>query len=339
MPNYYLGIDIGGTKSHALIADDDGNVLGFGSGGAGNHESVGYGGLQATLHQIVGQALSSANLRIEQISGAGFGVAGYDWPSELPPTLEVIDTLNLNAPIGVTNDTIIGLLAGASEGWGVVVVAGTSNNCRGWNQDRLEGRITGNGPSMGEYGGAGELVSKAVKAISAEWTMRGNPTTLTSTFIELAGAKSLPDLLEGLALEHYQGDAEWARFIFRDAIEKHDQVAKEVIAWAGCELGSLAVGVIRQLKFEDQEFEVVLVGSLFTGGELLLVPFKETVLKVAPGAKFVHLSAPPVVGGVLLAMEQARFNGYHLRKRLIEATSTFLAEQTAILPDSDVLAG
>ena len=26
---YFLGLDVGGTKTHALITDDQGNVLGF----------------------------------------------------------------------------------------------------------------------------------------------------------------------------------------------------------------------------------------------------------------------------------------------------------------------
>ena len=47
--NYFLGIDIGATKSHALIADENGCAVGFGQGGPGNHEVVGYEGLTATL--------------------------------------------------------------------------------------------------------------------------------------------------------------------------------------------------------------------------------------------------------------------------------------------------
>ena len=44
MTRYFLGIDIGGTKSHALVADDTGQALGLGVGGPGNYEVVGYSG-------------------------------------------------------------------------------------------------------------------------------------------------------------------------------------------------------------------------------------------------------------------------------------------------------
>ena len=38
---YYLGADLGATKTHVIVADGDGRVLGFGKGGPGNHEISG----------------------------------------------------------------------------------------------------------------------------------------------------------------------------------------------------------------------------------------------------------------------------------------------------------
>ena len=50
---YYLGADVGATKTHVLIADDCGQAVGFGQSGPGNHESVGYGGLFGGLYQVL----------------------------------------------------------------------------------------------------------------------------------------------------------------------------------------------------------------------------------------------------------------------------------------------
>lgn len=38
---FFLGIDAGATKTHALVADDSGHVLGLGQAGPGNWEGVG----------------------------------------------------------------------------------------------------------------------------------------------------------------------------------------------------------------------------------------------------------------------------------------------------------
>ena len=85
------------------------------------------------------------------------------------------------------------------------------------------------------------------------------------------------------------------------------------------------VGVVRQLGFEALSFEVVQVGSMHNGGPRLLDPMAETVHAVAPGARFVRLTAPPVVGAVLLGMEQGGLDAQALRPALIESTCRLLA--------------
>src|SRR5687767_10000782 len=194
MSPYYLGVDIGGTKSHALIADDTGRAVGFGHGGAGNHESVGWDGFTATLTAIVNEALQSAGLQRDAISGAGFGIAGYDWPRQQRQRMSsIIDAVGITAPYEIVNDAIVGLLAGSAQGWGVALVSGTGTNCWGWDADHNIGRVTGQGLLMGEYAGATELLHKAVHAVSVEWSHRGPSTRLSQAFIALVGATDLHD--------------------------------------------------------------------------------------------------------------------------------------------------
>jgi N-acetylglucosamine kinase-like BadF-type ATPase len=140
---------------------------------------VDYPGLKAALLASAGEALEMAAVSKAQIAGAGFGVSGYDWPSERPPTLEAIDSLGLSCPVEAVNDTVLGLLAGASQGWGIAVVAGTGNNCWGCDAQRRTGRVTGMCGGFGEFAGSGELVWKAFHNVVHEWTRRGPPTRLT----------------------------------------------------------------------------------------------------------------------------------------------------------------
>ena len=321
MPAYFLGVDIGGTKSHALIADYKGNVLGFGKFGPGNHEVVGYEGLRFALQKVTENALSNASLTKDQISAAGFGVAGYDWPSERQPTLDAIHTIGLSVPFEAVNDTIIGLLAGASQGWGVAVVAGTGTNCWGWDEHHNLGRVTGVG--FGEYGGAGNLVEKALHAIAHEWTKRGSKTQLSAEFLRLTGAKDIPSLLEGIEMGEYFLGSDYAPVVHQVAVQG-DPVALSIIQWAGSELGYTALAVIRQLGIQQLDFEVVLVGSVFEMGELIIEPMRQVITAEAPKARLIRLTAPPVIGGVFLAMEQVGFDPSPLHDHLIKSTCTFL---------------
>ncbi len=305
MTQYFLGADIGGTKTHALIADENGHVVGFGEAGPGNHEVVGYDGLVHAVSSAFVQAISSASISPDQIRGAGFGIAGYDWPSERETTLKVLSSLGLKAPLAAYNDTIIGLLAGSAEGWGVAVVSGTGCNCWGWDRTRQHiGHVTGGGINMGEGAGGTELVHRAVWAVAHEWTRRGPATSMTAAFIQHVGAYDLEDLLEGLTNGRYEIGASAAPLVFQCAANG-DPIANNLVHWAGVELGELANAVIRQLEFEALTFEVVLVGSMYDGSSLLTDTMQQTIHTIAPGAHLVRLTVPPVVGAVLLGMEQA----------------------------------
>lgn len=324
---HYLGVDVGGSKTHAVLADSSGRVLGFGESGSGNHESVGYEGMVQVIREAGQIALKMAGTDIQQVSAGGFGIAGYDWPSEREPMLASVQRLGIPGPVAIANDTMVGLLAGARQGWGVVVDAGTGDNCMGRDQKGREAQMTGCGPLFAEFGGSGSLVVRAVQAISLEWGHRGPSTRLTQAFIEYAGARNVDDLLEGLALGYYHADAEAAPLVFQVA-ESGDQVAVEAIAWAGRQLASMVIGITRQLHFEELEFEVVCIGSMFNGGALLTEPLKNEVMKVAPRAQFVRLTVPPVVGGVMLAMEKAGLPFSNtIRLTLSDSISSLLREK------------
>jgi len=300
---YYLGADLGATKTHTLIVDETGRALGFGESGPGNHESVGYDGMFQSMKNGMEQALRAAGLKKEDITGAGFGVAGYDWPSEASITAETIRRLGLNAPFTFVNDAVPGLVAGAEEGWGVVVVSGTGSNCRGWDREhKREGRVTGHGVLMGEGAGGTELLHRSMQLIGYAWSKRGPMTALADAIVKYIGAKDLEDLMRGYTTYEFEIGAEAAPIVFRVA-EEGDPVAQELIHWAGCELGEMANAVIRQLEFENLAFDVVMTGSMFEGGARLIKPMRETIHKLAPKARLVRLTAPPVLGAAMLGME------------------------------------
>jgi N-acetylglucosamine kinase-like BadF-type ATPase len=331
MTRYFLGVDVGSSKTHAVVADETGQALGFGEDGAGNHEMVGYDGLEAALATAVGRALTMAGLTKAQLDGAGFGVAGYDWPSERAATLAAIGTLGLAAPVEAVNDTLLGVLAWSETGWGIAVVSGTGSNCWGWDETRQHiGQVTGNGLAMGEGAGAGELVSMALQKVAHEWTRRGPATALTPVLIQHAGARDLPDLLEGLVNGRYALTAAAAPLVFQTAAAG-DPVALDLVRWAGAELGELAKAVIRQLGFEALTFDVVQIGSMYDGSPLLTEVMREAIHALAPGARLVRLTAPPVVGAVVLGMEAAgQRPTTDMRARL--AQTTVEARQRAGLP-------
>ncbi len=315
----FLGIDVGSTKTHTVLADETGQILGFGETGAGNQQNVGYDGMLHALQTGLERALQHSGLTLEAIQGAGLGVSGYDWASQEPDMFATIERAGIRAPYKLVNDALPGLIAGSPNGWGVVVVSGTGCNCRGLDQEhRQEGRVTGYGSLMGEAAGATELVQRAMQMVGYAWSKRIPPTALCDAFIEYTHARNLEDLLEGYTQEYYHIEASAAPLIFKVA-QAGDEVARQVIAWGGRELGEMTNGVIRQMGFEDIPFDIVYSGSMFSGGKLLIEPMKETIRQVAPKARFIRLAIPPVIGAVILGLEAGGISAdAGIRARLAE---------------------
>jgi len=312
----FLGIDVGSSKTHALIADETGTCIGFGQTWGGNHQGVGYDGLEAVLKISFAQARAMAGVAADQIAGAGFGIAGYDFPSDREPHLETIAKLGLSCPVEVVNDGANGLFAGATGGIGVNVTAGSSNNCRGRNKDGREGRIVGNGATFGEYGGGIEIASKALQIVNYAWIKRTPPTSLTKILLDYTGAKDELELMEGFSSDYFHLAPYLAVEVIRVAHEG-DMAAREIIQWVGEELGWLAVSVARQIEMENEEVEIIQSGSIFEAGEIITNPMRNIVLKHCPKARLIRLDGPPVVGAVILGMNQANFDGYAVRKEIV----------------------
>lgn len=329
---YILGIDGGNTKTHALIADLNGQVVGFAQIGCGSYEVLGQEGFAEALQIVTQAALADANLCKADIVGMGFGLAGYDWPSEAPIMEQGIASLKIDAPYRYVNDVVIGLIAGTSEGWGVAVDAGTGNNVRGLDKNGRMGRITGNSVRFGEVGGASELVWRAMISVIYAWSQRGPKTALTQALINYTEVPSEEALIEGLAMERLHLPPSLAKTVFEVAAAG-DVVAQEVIRWTSHELGLNTQAVIHQLRLQDQAFEVVLIGSLFNAGEPFIAPLRETIKAFAPQAHLIQLSVPPVVGAVLLAAQACGFDPGSIRPQLVQSTETYLTQFNANHPN------
>ena len=325
MASYYFGIDAGNSKTHALIADATGHALSLVQLGNGNWEGIGLEGAKAVYHEALNRALSEAGLARSHISAAAYGLAGYDFPSDEARLRPIIESLELTGPSFLENDTLIALRAGTTRHYGVVCIAGAGSTKAGRAPDGRIFRTWGFGGYTGDEGGGGWLCQKALGAVAQAAKGIAPQTVLTETILAHYQETHVTGLMECVEREGVFR-IDHAHLVF-EAAQLGDPVAVELLLDAGHKLALGCIAVIRALDLTDIEFELVLAGGVFQNEYPLL---HETLMRdvqaVAAGVEIVRLSAPPVVGAILLAMdEHGQPPDELVRTRLIEEVHALLA--------------
>jgi N-acetylglucosamine kinase-like BadF-type ATPase len=312
-----LGVDGGGTKTHVLVADLSGRVVGSGTSGPSNWEDVGIVGAGETLRAAVLEAIQQAGVPPLNVVGCVFGLAGMDWDADHRRMHSLPDSFAFGGPSDVVNDSFVALRAGASHPWGVVVIAGTGAICGGRNRAGETFRTFGLGWEYGDFGSATDVSLEGVRAVAEAATGKGPPTGLSDAMRAETAQRSVLQLLEELS----RGRLDTTRFgpLVVQASDG-DEVARAILERAGDSLGRSAAAVIRRLGMQDDEFEIVLSGGMLRGeSECVRSALEDALRPVALRATFVRLRTAPVVGAVLLAMEAARLSvDPELHQRLAE---------------------
>jgi N-acetylglucosamine kinase-like BadF-type ATPase len=299
---FVLGVDGGGSKTHAVVADATGEVLGISVRGPSNWEEIGLARAADTLERVVTAALTDAGLAAGDLSASVFGVAGVDWDSDQVRLGNILTPLRLGGAREIVNDAQVALRAGTRRPWGVVVVAGTGTVVAGRNQHGRTFRTLGLGPYFGDYGGGSDISESAILAVSEAYLGKGPATALAEVLCAHARVRSVPELLELIARE--QDDLPYIAQEVVEVAESGDEVARSIVKHAGRELGRNAALVASRLDMADTSFELVLAGGMFqAAGAMLTDPLLAVAREGMAGATPVHLSVPPVMGALAMALE------------------------------------
>lgn len=301
---YVLGIDAGGTKTHCVIADENENILAEGLAGASQHQLFGIRQTEKNLQLAVSAALKEADLTLQDLSYAVLGMSGADGEDDLALLNPAAEKVLPGVPFRVVHDAWIGMYSALKEPFGVVSICGTGAGHAGRNRQGDELTLRNLDYRLGNYGGGGDLVEKAL-----HYAFRSDEGTYEKSALEAAvppifGVSTMEDVCR-LLKQNPLSDKERYQLpitVFQLA-NNGDSVCRMLIQDLGHEEGLYAAAVIRRLHMENEQVPVVLIGSLFHSDDpLLLDPFMEAVRTAAPAAYPVLPTRKPVTGAVRMAL-------------------------------------
>jgi glucosamine kinase len=290
-----IGVDAGGTKTVGLLADESGAVLRQSRGGGANLVAHGELAVEKSLYQIF-EALDVDG----QVAAICLGIAGVDRDEDKALLHAMLRRLGFrHQPVEIVNDAHIALVAGAPEGSGIVLVAGTGSIAYGVDREGKTARSGGWGYLLGDEGSAFWLGHAAVRQGIRSADGRGPRTTLYERICKEVGV----DHPSGLVKWFY--DQELSRYrvaqlasLVQIAADEGDEQARALLDQAAQHLARAARAVARQLTFTEP-YSLVLSGGAFKACPSLC-PRVEASLDL-PLAEVVRLEAEPATGAVRLA--------------------------------------
>jgi len=307
MSSFVLGVDGGGTKTHALALDLDGRCIGFGSAGCGSHEYCGFEPACAEVTRAIDEARSEAGVTDTPARVACMGLSGADFPDDFEMLHGRYASLGIAGDVVILNDSIIAFRAGSSRPYGVVVVFGSGANCAGISIDGREERNISLGYMFGDWGSGNWIETEILHCVYRAWTGRGKQTALAELVKRHFEEDDLYELAWRIARREIPPPKIklLAPLVFEAAV-RGDDVARDIVARVGAEAGVCASAMMERVGLQDSEVDVVLAGSVFNGqGPLLLETVRRAVRAANPRASIVRQRFAPVVGAGLLALERA----------------------------------
>lgn len=300
----FLGVDGGGTKTHAVLIDEFGEIVGEGFSGASNPLRVGIERAAGNIFKAAENACDVAGRTRADIVAIECGLAGVRREDLRRSMRQRISENYRIKDIGVVTDAEIALYAVNSGKAALVVIAGTGSICLGRN-DKGETAIAGGwGPLAGDEGGGAGIARRALQAVAKAVDGRGSPTILSRYATEYFRTSTPEDVM--VAIYTPQTDnakiAGFARFVVRAAKEK-DKIALEILREGGAELGLAATAVIKKLKLQRKNLPIGFVGSIFRAGKLLTNSLIEVVHQAAPKAYAVEPKKSPAQAAAEMAFQ------------------------------------
>lgn len=299
------GVDGGGTKTDAVILDVHDQVLGQGRSGPSNPLRVGIANAAVAVREAINKACEAAQVRREDILAAQIGLAGARRKELSARMREALSNIGIG-DIEVVGDADIALYGVTEGGPGVVVIAGTGSVCHGVNARGKRVWAGGWGPIAGDEGGGAWIARRALRAIARGSDGRGPKTSLMAAACVYFHVTTPEDLSTAIYAPTITNErlAGFGKHVI-EAAQAKDQVARDILAEGGRELGAAAAAVIGNLKLESERFQVAYVGGVFdAAGELVLGPMREHVKRIAPLAFLAPPSVSPAVAAARMARER-----------------------------------
>lgn len=337
--SHILGVDGGGTRTTAWLADGRGKIIARAVAGPSNPLKVGFEASQREILRAAKLAMRKAGLpqfvtalgacpafggeprkqkavaqrpvktavadrRYSQfvLEAVVVGLAGVDRP---PVYRKLFNWLRKAIPARhhlLTSDAAIAMRAAISDAPGIVVISGTGSIAYGQDGRGHVLRSGGWGALFDDAGSGYDLGRKAIIAALHDFDGRGPFTQLAA---RLRRALHIPDMTRVVLLPLTPQKIAGLFPLVLESARRRDFVAQKLCEEAGGDLADLAVALLKRLGWLRRAVPVVCAGGVFRASPRIRRSFAFHLHRRAPNARILLHRQPPVLGALALARDLA----------------------------------
>lgn len=319
---YFLGVDIGGTKTAAVITDETGEVLSLKKGAGSNYQGCGIEESYKRANHTIEEVCKEAGITKKDIHNAYLGIAGVDLDYDIKIIKGILKRIGIKK-YAFENDGLIALRSGTDDGKGILVTCGTGSISFANNGERIL-RKGGFSTFFGERLGAGYIARLSASAIIRAKDGRG-PKTLMKRILEKEHSITVEEMMKKEIPDvDYTGPDPVVTLItiIYKAARKNDFVALKILLKIADEVLNIVKSFRADMTF-NPVIPLVLEGTVFKRADSILFD----LIRSGLGDEFnvIIPNHDPVTGAALFALEnvgititkpirERLFNSYEKKK-------------------------
>jgi len=293
-----LGMDVGGTKTRAVLVNERGEVLGQGTAGTGNYNFVPLEEAAQSFQKTITDAQKMAGISSLEVEHIVIGIEPQ--PNPLYPYIKKVVK---HKGIERRPEGECSMVGGLVEKVGLSLIAGTGSVGFGRNK-KGETHVTSCWGTIGDEGSAWWLANQGVNAAFWAEDKRGSQTILLPWLQEYFKVKSLRDACTRIYTDPNvrRTFSQFSRMVMK-AAEEGDRVARSIVQRGAEEIVIILTTCAKVLKMERSAYRVAATGGLVENGGRYFDLIRKGLQAQNPQVELVIPNFPPVVGAVLIALD------------------------------------
>lgn len=303
MTKYFLGLDIGGTKTACALADEH-KILGRAKAGSAKVLRVGKAEAAVHLAEVLDAVSAESGVALAEVTASCIGTAGATVP-DVTDFLREQMASRVGGTLTLVGDEVIALDAAFPGEQGILVVAGTGSIVIGRDSSGWTTIAGGWGPALGDEGSGCVLAQQALRSMFSAIDAGEEPLLLRRVLDHL-GLQTRDDLV-GVANALDFSFASLMPVVVQ-AARDGDSVAQKTLKRGGEDLAALVAHVIGRLAKQEPEIanglKIASTGSILAHISEVSSTMRRTLLATYPRLEFVPGSVDSVKGALYRARLQ-----------------------------------